>query len=160
MENKEQCQQGVSIDVRANGQVLMMRQSMSSNGLLGGHGNYIKLHINDDDEVLGGAIRVCLNDKRPGFYMPHMHKEKEAHQTMMRDYLEDRGTASDKVFYKGTRSFSVQEYVNHIECRAGDNSVSGHHPWVKGGPHVVVPHNASDTELAQAMRRTLELCLA
>ena len=92
--------------------------------------------------------------------MPHMHKENEAHQAMMKKYLEDRGIKSDKVFYKGTKSFSVQDYVNHIEYRAGDNSVSGYHPWVKGGPHVVVPQNAGNSELAQAMRRTLELCLA
>lgn len=160
MQDAEQAQQGVSIHIRANGQVFMMAQSRSSNGLVGGHGKFKKLQITDSDATLGAVIRECLNDRKPGHYKPHMHKEKEAHQAMMKAYLEDRGIASDKVFYKGTKSFSLDEYSDRIEFWAADNSVSGHHPWVKGGPHVVVPITASDIELAQAMRRTLEFCLA
>ena len=151
----EKCQQGVSVRVRSTGQVFMMAQSRASNGLLGGNGKFRKLQITDSDAVLGMALRACINDRKPGFCTPHMYKEKEAHQAMMKEYLEDRGIVSDKVFYKGTKGFSVREFPDRIEFFA-----SGPDALIKGGPHVVVPHNASDTELAQAMRRTLELCLA
>lgn len=84
-----------------------------------------------------------------------MHKEKEAHQAMVKAYLEDRGIASDKVFYKGTKGFFAHVYPERIEFLAlGPDSP------IEGGPHVVVPITASDIELAQAMRRTLEFCLA
>jgi hypothetical protein len=156
----EESQQGAHVDVRSNGQVLIISQSRSSKGLVGGHGKFIKLLITDSDETLGAALRDRLNDRKPGFYSPHMYKEKEAHQARMNEFLEDRGIKSDKVFYKGTKSFSVSEYSDRLEFAAADNSVSGHHPWVKGGPHVVVPHNASNLELAQAMRRTLDFCVA
>lgn len=151
----EKCQQGALVRVRSTGQVFMKAQSRASNGLLGGHGKFKKLQITDSDEILGMALRECINDRKPGFYTPHMHKEKEAHQAMMKEYLEDRGIVSDKVFYKGTKGFSVDEFPDRIEFLA-----LGPDAPIKGGPHVVVPHNASNLELAQAMRRTLDFCLA
>jgi len=94
----EKSQQGVSIDVRKDGQVLMIAQSRASNGLLGGHGKFKKLFITDDDPQLGAVIRACLNERNPGFYAPHKQNDKEAHQAMMKEYLEDRGIASDRFF--------------------------------------------------------------
>lgn len=157
----EICEQGVVVDVRCDGQVFMMAQSRSSNGLLGGHGKYKKLKIFDAEDVLGSTIRACLNDRNPGFYAPHMYKEKEAFEAKRAAYLEDRGIKSDRTFFKGTKSFAVSEYTDRIEFIAADNTKPGRgSPWVKGGPHVVVAPNASDVELGQAMRKVLEFCLA
>lgn len=157
MEN-EKCEQGVVVYVRGNGLVLMRSLSRLSNGLLGGHGKFRKLQINGSDEILGAAFRACLEDRKPGVYVPHMFREKEAYQAMMKAYLEDREVVSDKVFYKGTKSFVASEYRDRIEFLAANNSSPNAVPAVPGGPHAITVPSASDVELGQAIRRTLEFC--
>lgn len=155
----EKCEQGVVVYVRANGKVLMRSLSRLSNGLLGGHGKFRKLRIDDSDEVLGSTFRGCLEDRKPDEHVPHMFREKEAFQAMMKAYLEDREVVSDKVFYKGTKSFLASEFRDRIEFMAANNSSPEAKPAVPGGPHAVTVPNASHLELAQAVRRTLEFCV-
>lgn len=155
----ERCEQGVSIHLRANGQLLMMSQSRASDEMLSGHGKFTKLNINDSDEVIGVALRACINNRNPGFYHPHMYREKEAFQTMMVEYYEDRGEVSDKMFFKGTRSVACREYSDRIEFLATDNSPKSKSSWLKDVSPVVISHDSNDLALAQALRQVLAVCI-
>ena len=155
----DKSEQGARVDARANGELLMISQSRSSNGLMGGHGKYTKLRIDDGDAVIGGALRACLNNRNPGFHHPHRFKEKEAFEAMMKEYLADRGIASDKIYYKGTRSVVCSEYANRIELLATDNSRPGRAAWIQNAVPVVVSIEASDIELARALREALAMCI-
>jgi hypothetical protein len=155
----ERCEQGCKIYLRANGQLMMMSQSRASIGLLGGHGKFTKLDISDSDAVIGAALRACLNNRNPGFYHPHMYKEKEAFQAMMAEYLADRGVISDKVFFKGTKIIGCDEYSDRIELISTDNSATGKGAWIKDPAPIIVPLDASDLELALALRQALALCI-
>lgn len=154
------CEQGATVDWRNNGDLLMLSLSRSSNGLLGGHGKYTKLRIDDADAVIGAALRVCLNNRNPGFYKPHMYKEKEAFETMVAAHRADRGIESDRVYFKGTRCVNCDEYSDRIELHPGDNSKPGKGvALIKGIQPVIVPINASDIELAKALREAFEMCI-
>lgn len=156
----EQCAQGADVTLRANGQLMMKSQSRASNGLLGGHGKFTKLRIDDSDAVIGAALRACLSNRNPGFYVPRMYneKEKEAYQAKMAEYHADRGVASDEEYFRGAKGVGCSEYSDRIEFLATDNSIRKH-AWLKNPPHVVVPLNASDLELAKALRQALDMCI-
>jgi hypothetical protein len=155
----ERCEQGCKIFLRSNGQLLMTSQSRASNGLLSGHGKFTKLNINDSEEVLGAALRACLNNRNPGFYSPHMYKEKEAYQAMMAEYYEDRGEVSDKKFFKETKIVGCYEYSDHIQLKSTDNSSAGKGAWLKDLAPTVASHDASNLVLAKALLQALALCI-
>lgn len=156
----ERCEQSVCIYLRSNGTLMLLSQSRSSNGLLGGHGKFVKLQIDDSDEVLGAALRACINNRNPGFYQPHRFKEKEKHQAMMAEYIKDRGVVSDKVFFRGTKGVSCDEFSDRIEFVSSDNSATGKGAWLQDPAPITVPLDASDLILAQALRQALAVCIA
>ncbi|ALN63848.1 hypothetical protein GLA29479_2985 [Lysobacter antibioticus] len=155
----ERCEQGAAVYLRRNGQLLVLAQSRASNGLLGGHGKFAKLQIDEADEALGVALRARLEDRKPGFHHPHMHREKEAFQAVMAEYRKDRGVESDKAFFKGTRIVSVSVYADRIEFRSADNT-GPTAPWIEDPPPLQVAPDASDLELGSALRRALDVAKA
>lgn len=156
----EICEQAVKVFLRSTGQLLLGSQSIGSFGLLGIHGKFIKITVNETDEIIGQAIRACLNNRNPGYRQYQMHTEKEAFQAVLAEYHKDRGEISDKKFFKGTKAVNIYEYSKYIEFLSGDNTPSGHGAFIKDPPPIRLPLDASDLELARALRLALERSLA
>lgn len=153
----EKCDHGVCVYALKNGLLLIKSLSRADIGLLAGHGKFKKLNIDDSIEKIGIVVRECLENKKPGFHVPHMYKEQEAHKAYMEEYWEDRGEKSDKKFNKGTRLLSVNLYSDRIEFIATNIKPGSKNP--DDAPHMVLPSNASDVELGRATLHVLEMCI-
>ena len=156
----EMCEQAVSVQLLSSGQLQLGSRSIGTLGMLGGHGKLIKLTMSESDEVLGGAVRYCLNNRNLGYRQYQMHTEKEAFQATLAEHHKDRGEASDKKFYKGTKLAGFWVHSDHILVTSSNNTTAGHGAQLKDPAPIQLPLNASNLALASALRLALERSLA
>lgn len=149
----ELSEQGAFVDVYKRTKLFVKAFSRDSQGVrLSGHGKFQKHPLTDTDASIGASVRHCIHDRKPGHYVPHMYKEREAYLAWYKAYIEDRGIKSDKDFNKNTLSFQIRLFDDRIEYAVYNDDPNGR-------PFITLPLTASDEELGHALRQTYEYLL-
>lgn len=134
--------QGAFVNIYKHHRIYILAFSKDSMGSpISGHGAFEKHPIDVPDEALGASVRKCIHNRKPGHYVPHMYKERDAYLAKRKAFLEDREVESDEDFNKNTINFDVYLWDDRIEFLFHLDNPS------RWEPHVTLPLDATDAQL-------------
>ncbi len=149
----QECEQGAFVNIYKRKKIFIRAFSRDSQGVrLSGHGKLQKHALSDDDAAIGASVRLCINNRQPGHYAPHMYKEREAYLVQWNAFLEDLGM-SERQFRNNTDSFHIYLWDDRIEYALYYDDPA------RWEPHITLPLSATDEELGRALRQTYEYLL-